>query len=433
MLILDSLRGEHSTGVAVVPRAGGHVKMAKQVGNPFELFDTKAFNSAMAGTQKVMIGHNRYATQGAINKRNAHPFEFETLVGAHNGTLTNKWQFPDARDFEVDSEALYNSIEVDGVDKSIKLAKGAWALTWWDKQEETLNFLRNDERTLFFTMTKDEKQIFWASEAWMLYAALGRHGIEYKEVMPFKEDLLHTIPVGNQGLLGKPTIRPVKSDPVIVYNRGQVVGGGASGSTFQSEGEKGTQTSAATGTVANEQAATTSTTNVEKGGAALPSEPFLRAAGELFEAVSICTDQYGESYIACFAAGFPFLEARLYVHPIHEVDKHLGCEFYGDISGATAIGNGSGKWWYRIAPKSVEIVSPGSSDDGEETFPTHSGHQVGRTEWLKEYGMCCCCSDEVNPEDVVAKKALLTTMGDSLCVGCTADPSLVCYITKANI
>ncbi|MCK9987028.1 MAG: periplasmic protein TonB [Azoarcus sp.] len=37
-----------------------------------------------------------------MSRKNAHPFDLDTLVGAHNGTLTNKWElknglnYPDA-------------------------------------------------------------------------------------------------------------------------------------------------------------------------------------------------------------------------------------------------------------------------------------------------------------------------------------------------
>src|SRR5690606_8536689 len=90
LLILDTVRGEHSTGVAAVRRNTEEVYLAKQLGNPFELFNDKRYDTAINSINKVIIGHNRFATRGAVNKANAHPFENDLVVGAHNGTLDNK-------------------------------------------------------------------------------------------------------------------------------------------------------------------------------------------------------------------------------------------------------------------------------------------------------------------------------------------------------
>jgi len=160
LLILDSLRGEDSTGIASIKKVDGNVLVAKALGDPFQLFDTKVFDRAVRGTSKAILGHNRYATTGAVTARNAHPFEFNSLVGVHNGTLTNKWSLEDHKDFSVDSENLYHHIEKKGLRNAMDVANGAWALVWWDKIEETLNFLRNKERPLFFCYNESNTSLF---------------------------------------------------------------------------------------------------------------------------------------------------------------------------------------------------------------------------------------------------------------------------------
>ena len=65
LLIFDVIRGEHSTGVASVP-VNGEVSIAKQVGNPFELFEDKRYDRAINRHNRALIGHNRFATQGAV-------------------------------------------------------------------------------------------------------------------------------------------------------------------------------------------------------------------------------------------------------------------------------------------------------------------------------------------------------------------------------
>lgn len=181
MLILDVVRGPHSTGVASVDTSGS-VEVVKTEGVPHNLFDKKSYDKMMNKTQYCVIGHNRYATQGAINTRNAHPFQFETVTGAHNGTLRAQYKLPDYKDFTVDSENIFHSIDIDGLDTTIPKLDGAYALTFWDNTTEELVMLRNDERELYVTFTPDRKTMFWASEAWMLSVALSRNGVKHEAI-----------------------------------------------------------------------------------------------------------------------------------------------------------------------------------------------------------------------------------------------------------
>ena len=137
LLILDTVRGEDSTGIAAIPKFGDAV-VVKTVGPAFELFNLKKYENTINKQNRVVIGHNRFATQGAVNKANAHPFEFDTLVGVHNGTLRNKSKLKDANTFVVDSENLYHHIEQEGLRDAIDTVDGAYALVWWNKNEETL-------------------------------------------------------------------------------------------------------------------------------------------------------------------------------------------------------------------------------------------------------------------------------------------------------
>lgn len=187
LLIIDSLRGEDSTGIAAV-NMSNDVMVAKSIGDPFMLFDTSRGVELFRRSNRVLIGHNRFATTGKVNRKNAHPFEFDHVVGVHNGTLTNKYDLEDQRNFDVDSEALYNLINKYGPKEAISKARGAWALSWWDSSNKTINFLRNKERPLFFTILETGKTIFWASEQWMLTAILGRAEVKHSEVFYFNED-----------------------------------------------------------------------------------------------------------------------------------------------------------------------------------------------------------------------------------------------------
>lgn len=144
------------------------------VGTPEVLLDTKSYdrNIDVADT-KVLIGHCRAKTFGAVNRANAHPFEHSHIIGVHNGTLDKDYGLPQRRDFDVDSDWLFWHMSQHGVRETVSIIEGAWALNWWDDQSKTLNFLRNDQRPLFFTHSENMKTMYWASEAWML-GAVGR-------------------------------------------------------------------------------------------------------------------------------------------------------------------------------------------------------------------------------------------------------------------
>lgn len=191
LLELDTGRGPHSTGVFAV-KSGGDTVLAKSLGTPWDLAETKGFNACFTGVIKVLLGHNRWATKGKINKQNAHPFEFNTLAGAHNGTLRSVDTLDDYKQFDVDSENLYHHMARNGVDETIPKLNGAFALTWYDKIDGTVNLIRNDERSLFFTYTEDMKTVLWASEDWMLLVAAAQSEVKILKPQMLPVGVLHS-------------------------------------------------------------------------------------------------------------------------------------------------------------------------------------------------------------------------------------------------
>lgn len=181
MLEFDTIRGPHSTGIFAV-KSDKSTMLVKGLGTPWDLYETKPCEKLFQAVVKVLIGHNRWATKGRINKANAHPFEFETLAGAHNGTLNSVYQLDDYTDFEVDSENLYHHMDKNGVEDTIKNLNGAFALTWYSKTDHTINLIRNHERPLYYALTEDMKTLMWASEDWMLAVACHQAGIKHKPI-----------------------------------------------------------------------------------------------------------------------------------------------------------------------------------------------------------------------------------------------------------
>ena len=183
LIHLCELRGEDSTGFFSVPKSGAEASITKVVGPSRNLFDTTAWEKLQMSTKRVVIGHGRKATVGGISKKTAHPFNYQSITGVHNGTLKN-WRHLPGDSEDTDSMTLFENFARVGVRETIEATEGAYALIWWDETDETLNILRNNERPLYYCFTDDYKRIFWASEPWMLQVATDKAGVKRADLTP---------------------------------------------------------------------------------------------------------------------------------------------------------------------------------------------------------------------------------------------------------
>lgn len=170
-LMVCSLRGTDSVGWGVVPK---HEKMKpfvnKRLGCP------PVFVKAPLAGANCLLGHVRSATIGNRNDREiAHPFHFDNIIGAHNGTLRGDWrhQLQEGTNeiFASDSQAVFYNFAYWGVEETVKRIEGAWCFVWWDDDTRTINMLRNEERPLW-TAQGESGNLYWASEHWMISAML---------------------------------------------------------------------------------------------------------------------------------------------------------------------------------------------------------------------------------------------------------------------
>lgn len=431
MLILDTLRGIDSTGAVVVHRDGSH-DVVKSLGNAFNLLESRAFDKAMTGSHSVLIGHNRYATQGKVSVRNAHPFEFSDIVGAHNGTLKNKYYLKDGHKFDVDSEALYSHINDLGVEDAIKGLDGAWALTWWNMEEGTLNFLRNKERPLYMSVAK-EGQLFWASEPWMLEVALSREpNLEFTEPVLLPEDQWHKIQVNDDGSLSKPHVVPLASrfQPYVYQNS-------YNPQVRQHQTAVAQATSEAGGTketsVAANAAAVIDTTRV----ANEIGTPYVYPRGKAVRlyVMGKGNDSQGGNYYICRDNTAPDRTIRLFINQDDRVEllnKYIVAEMhqftvrdrfglYYKVQHSTVRLAGEEKATRIDVTK--EVVEEDQTSAGR-FFHDSKGNLISETEWHKKHGTCDWCSGHVNP----TMDFKFTTHGDVICHECAADSEVLKYV-----
>lgn len=184
MLIFDQVRGFDSVGMFGVPKyltQFNNVRLEKDTCSPGQLFEkTKFFQGA---TFNLLLGHNRAATKGSISVANAHPFDVGNIVGVHNGSLASHKHLANV---EVDSEALFMTIEAEGVEETFKKVYNPGALVWWDKTTMRMNVLRTNNRPLHYAFV--DKKLYVLSEKDMLEFILARADKKNFEVKSFAED-----------------------------------------------------------------------------------------------------------------------------------------------------------------------------------------------------------------------------------------------------
>lgn len=183
LLEVDSLRGRHSTGVIKVTSDKVVSTKKKAVdGLDFVKLESQWISQ---GVNRVLIGHNRHATKGAINDVNAHPFTHGSYHGVHNGTLTTQYGLKDHTQFQVDSDNIFYNIAHEGVEKTVPKLKGAFAIAGYDEDNHQVHIFRNNQRELGMVIMNDGKTIIIASEFLMLEWVLFRNDFtsdEYKMV-----------------------------------------------------------------------------------------------------------------------------------------------------------------------------------------------------------------------------------------------------------
>ena len=171
LTIADQVRGEHSTGLAVAARKESSRRLSPRLAK--KALSGKEF--VRAGWSKLLfqekyplaIGHNRYATAGEVNDRNAHPFFIPrphgAALAAHNGIVGGKEAIAErygVKNYPVDSEVYFRAIGreagkdegtlVGAIDQVTQFIapRADFACLWMEPAWRTLYFRRSGGRPL---------------------------------------------------------------------------------------------------------------------------------------------------------------------------------------------------------------------------------------------------------------------------------------------
>ena len=188
MALLTSMRGADATGFIGVDVKKNQADYMKVTGGPWEWNSwdkADEFTKRIVSKYNVVIGHGRAATIGKNIALNAHPFRHGDITLVHNGTLRNfaALKHRHKLDFDVDSEAVCWLMNKIGLQETIDEIEGAFALAWWDGKNQTVNFIRNSERPLSYTVSTNNRRLLFASESpTVAYGAFSHKADKFKEV-----------------------------------------------------------------------------------------------------------------------------------------------------------------------------------------------------------------------------------------------------------
>jgi len=224
MLFFDQIRGKHSTGVLAVNKNGVPAVYKKALqGSDF--VQLAGFETICYHADTLLLGHNRYATLGAKDDNNAHPFQHGDITLVHNGTLTVSTVHEDtSRKFATDSESICFAMNESGNCKDVlESLQGAYALIWHDSSDNTLHFARNAERDLYIGTSGGD--VVWASLKNILTLTAEHHKLPLHDV--------ELLPIGKHVVFDLDNLKEImyEEDFTPKKPRMRVVGGTRGGTT----------------------------------------------------------------------------------------------------------------------------------------------------------------------------------------------------------
>lgn len=177
LCLFNETRGGHSTGVFYKNLEKEQGYIYKDIEKASNFLQDKTARKCFQSAKGLFIGHTRYATAGSITVNNAHPFQINNIVGAHNGIIFNhrEKQAIHKTSYEVDSQIAFHQLSIFGA-KGLNELQGYWSLSYYDLNKPNQLFLTVHKNTLAVIKTDD--CIYYSSELEHLKAA----GITGKQI-----------------------------------------------------------------------------------------------------------------------------------------------------------------------------------------------------------------------------------------------------------
>tara|TARA_R110000824_G_scaffold222606_1_gene410319 strand:- start:19351 stop:20352 length:1002 start_codon:yes stop_codon:yes gene_type:complete len=197
-IAIDSeTRGSHSSGIA---RVGSSTRIHKSLLPSSKFVDTKEYNESVKSLKDdsfILLGHTRFATEGAIIKSNAHPFRVGDVVGAHNGCVYNIKEMQTKLDKQcpVDSQLIFKAInDNENIQDAVKNFDSDFALSFVKNNPMVLYLCRESNRPLHVAYIPSLKTLFYASESDFIENALMMYNIQ-AEVFSLNKNTLYVFDV----------------------------------------------------------------------------------------------------------------------------------------------------------------------------------------------------------------------------------------------
>jgi hypothetical protein len=213
-MVLASLRGRDGAGVVGVSEFKKRdIEVIRTLGSSAELVYSPAFDKSIKSLNRptLLMGHARFPTRGGLTMADVHPHCVGDILGMHNGTMSVVNGSVIKKD-DNDSKLLFECLEKEGLETTVKRAVGDYALCWLNRADWTVNFYRNTKRPLWFaTQIGGGGTVWWASEPDFLFLVLerqyGEGTIETFELAPFHHLSFRVRPDGK--------IKPVKYENIV--------------------------------------------------------------------------------------------------------------------------------------------------------------------------------------------------------------------------
>ena len=213
-------RGIDSSGIAGI--VNDDVVVVKEAVTARKLIEKEEFKELLTSNPSIILGHTRFATIGAVNDKNSHPFEIGNIVGCHNGHVSNyATAYPTG---EVDSEAIFHVLNEKNNDykKAFKELEGKFAITWIDLTDKNKVFLVTEGNPLSILRVKSLNTYFWCSTFYALQSVIGSVvGVDDQAIWSPKESYVYTI--GTDFSTQKKKVKFKETSGVSYYRGGYLV------------------------------------------------------------------------------------------------------------------------------------------------------------------------------------------------------------------